>query len=395
MNSRSLVCLFALSLFWGCSSPRPLGLQCEDTVAVKRTAAARQSGIRDDVRQILESEVRSPAFNKRRLETGLQVVRLNVLALSAGGPWGAFGAGFLNAWREQGAADPARDDMQIVTGVSTGAVMSTYAFLGREYDSRLADEYQNTENKDIFKKRWIVAALFSNSLNDTAPLRKKLKERLNADVLNAVSEEHRKTRRLYVGAVDLDSGEFSTFELTSMADSARTNREACYQTAVLASAAIPIVFPPVFMDKAMYVDGGARYHLVLLKDLKVAIEEFEHAHPGLTVEKRLFVVVNGDLEFRPAHTDNGLLPIASQTASIATDQLVSDSVRRQFYDGPALGFKVFYVSAKGHQCAPPVAQGDYFDKTFMRCLYAYGHALGLTPNPWNDSDAEIPRASTH
>ena len=62
------------------------------------------------------------------------VVRYPHLALSGGGSNGAFGAGFLNGWSATGR----RPVFKIVTGVSTGALMAPFAFLGPQYDARAA-----------------------------------------------------------------------------------------------------------------------------------------------------------------------------------------------------------------------------------------------------------------
>jgi predicted acylesterase/phospholipase RssA len=48
------------------------------------------------------------------------------LALSGGGANGAFGAGFLKGWTDTGQ----RPVFKIVTGVSTGAMLAPFAFLG-------------------------------------------------------------------------------------------------------------------------------------------------------------------------------------------------------------------------------------------------------------------------
>jgi hypothetical protein len=56
--------------------------------------------------------------------------KYNVLALSGGGSYGAFSAGLLNGWTASGQ----RPQFDIVSGVSTGALIATYAFLGSKYD---------------------------------------------------------------------------------------------------------------------------------------------------------------------------------------------------------------------------------------------------------------------
>ncbi len=81
------------------------------------------------------------------------VVRYAHLALSGGGANGAFGAGFLNGWTTTGT----RPVFKTVTGVSTGALMAPFAFLGPSYDNALREFYTTTSSRDIF----IVGSLFS------------------------------------------------------------------------------------------------------------------------------------------------------------------------------------------------------------------------------------------
>ena len=59
------------------------------------------------------------------------------LAVSGGGDNGAFGAGLLNGWSETGT----RPEFKMVTGVSTGALIAPFAFLGPSYDAALREVY--------------------------------------------------------------------------------------------------------------------------------------------------------------------------------------------------------------------------------------------------------------
>ena len=64
-----------------------------------------------------------------------------VLALSGGGQWGAFGAGFMKGWTDRGETEPRRPDFRVVTGTSTGSLIATFAFLGSDFDETLRDAY--------------------------------------------------------------------------------------------------------------------------------------------------------------------------------------------------------------------------------------------------------------
>src|SRR5688572_32969827 len=79
---------------------------------------------------------------------GMVKPELNILVLSGGGADGAFGAGVLVGWSETGL----RPRFDVVTGVSTGALMATLVFLGSEYDPVLKDVYTTVSSDDIYKK---------------------------------------------------------------------------------------------------------------------------------------------------------------------------------------------------------------------------------------------------
>ena len=87
------------------------------------------------------------------------------LAISGGGDNGAYGAGFLNGWTASGT----RPEFKVVTGISTGALIAPFAFLGPKYDYVLERVYTTTAQKDIFKKRGIVKGIFGDAHGGHTP----------------------------------------------------------------------------------------------------------------------------------------------------------------------------------------------------------------------------------
>jgi len=76
-----------------------------------------------------------------------------------------------------------------VTGVSTGALMATHAFLGSEFDDGL-QIFRRVNTEDILRPRGFLAALTQDALFDSEPLRERLLEYLTDDVLDAVVREY-------------------------------------------------------------------------------------------------------------------------------------------------------------------------------------------------------------
>ena len=82
------------------------------------------------------------------------------LALSGGGMYGAYSVGVLAGWTAAGT----RPTFDVVTGVSTGALVATFAFLGPEYDPVMTRMYTSVTDRDIYRRRRVGAILWSDSV---------------------------------------------------------------------------------------------------------------------------------------------------------------------------------------------------------------------------------------
>jgi len=221
--------------------------QCEP-VATRARGADDLADLNGAVRQRLRARAAEASFN--------------VLVLSGGGAYGAWGAGVLDGWRD---ATSPRPPFDIVTGISTGALLATFAFLGTpDDDDAMRRAFTTTTNDDVYRKKFLLAALFSDSLYSTAPFEELLERYLPDETLGRVAEAGRQGRRLYVGTVDLDEGTLAIWNMTELAAAGQFD---LYRRVIRAAAAIPVLFPPVMLDGKMHVDGGARSQLFLRKRL--------------------------------------------------------------------------------------------------------------------------------
>jgi predicted patatin/cPLA2 family phospholipase len=305
----------------------------------------------------------------------------DILVLSAGGQYGAYGAGFLAGWGERTDLTPNRGDIDMVTGVSTGAMMATYAYLGAsleatvraKYDQLLKEQYTTLHNEDVFRKRGLLELLWANSIYDTAPLRARIEQFITTDVLQAVVTEHERSNRLlFVGAVNVDTGQFEYFDLVAIAQQAKPENLTCYRAAVLASAAIPAAFTPVFINNWMYVDGGARRHAFFLEQAAAAL-------PG--VGGNLFGILHGDLTIPTARTGNNLIGVVSRTVSIGTDQLMLDSA--YYVDAKARRWHYSPNWTAATETGCKTEGSDQFDPDLGTCLWKAGYARATRdPHPW-------------
>ena len=122
------------------------------------------------------------------------------LAISGGGADGAFGAGLLVGWTRTGN----RPMFQMVTGISTGALIAPFAFLGPDYDPILKAVYTTISTKDILIERPLLKILGADAVADSTPLWALIQRYVGDEVVAAIAAAHRTGRRLFIGTSDLD-----------------------------------------------------------------------------------------------------------------------------------------------------------------------------------------------
>ena len=122
--------------------------------------------------------------------------------MSGGGDNGAFGAGLLNGWTETGT----RPEFKMVTGVSTGALIAPFAFLGPQLRSRACARSTRRSLPTGFSVRaGICAALFDDAMADTSPLADVIAKYADEKMFAAIAREYNEGRLLLIGTTDLDA----------------------------------------------------------------------------------------------------------------------------------------------------------------------------------------------
>jgi patatin-like phospholipase len=216
-----------------------------------------------------------------------------MLMLSGGGGYGAWGAGLLNGWT-QANGRPAFD---AVMGISTGAIIGTFAFLGKsEDDATLRKLYTETTPGDVYRSKPLLwALLFSSAIRDTWPLRDLIEKHVTNRVIDRVGEEGRKERLFVIGTVDAEVGIFRPWDMTALAMSDAADRYDRYRALLLASTAYPVLFPPVLIDNALHIDGGTREQIFGHIVGKTTIEAYMTLDPKPTRKPQAYLIVNGQL----------------------------------------------------------------------------------------------------
>ncbi len=315
------------------------------------------------------------------------VVHYAHLALSGGGANGAFGAGFLTGW----SSAKNRPVFKIVTGVSTGALMAPFAFLGPSYDGALREFYTTTSTRDIF----IIGSLFNlakrlltdEALTDTGPLATLITRHVDADLVRRVADAHDRGRRLYIGTVNLDSLRFVVWNMGLIAKSDRPEALDLFRRVMLASASIPIVFPPVYFDveadgrryDEMHVDGAVGARVFYNEGLFAPSIIRQRGGHGGEGREDIFVIHNGQLFPEPRPTRRTILGIATR---------VLDATGRSAVIGDL--FRIYTVAqrqdARFHWVTIPdgieMAGEEVFDPVSMTALFEVGYRSAAAGANW-------------
>ena len=380
----------------GCASTRPGEPPPSDKSYVLPWGAVPietwDSAVESSLKQELSDGINIRAKTQKALQTDPEKpVAYRMLALSGGGAWGAYGAGVLTGWTAAGT----RPEFDVVTGVSTGAMMATFAFLGSEYDDALY-RYKKLRSEDIFKPRFGLSKLFSDALNDTAPLRKLIAKLIDESVLEAVAREHAKGRRLFIGTTNLDAGAFTVWNMGGIASSNRPDKLERYREITLASTSVPLVFPPVYFPVEadgesywqMHVDGGARETVFFYDAVEEVIKAYAAAGLDISdVHGEVYVINN-----RPIYAKTTYEAVEPRTLSIAKASIgslmrknVVSSLYRLWVQALIyeMDFHLAYIPPDFKLSDNPIN----FDQDEMQRLFELGYNKSINGKAWDSQRA--------
>ena len=327
----------------------------------------------------------SPAFleriklrQKQIRRSGIAQRDMTVLSLSGGGSDGAFGAGFLAGWTDRGD----RPEFEIVSGVSTGALIAPLAFLGPDYDEELKEFYTTVTTEDILRKRFIGGLLFGGaSLTSSEPFAGIIADIITPEFLDKVAREHKKGRRLFVITTNIEAERPVLWDLGQIAAYRSPQALQLFRSVILASASIPGAFPPVPIDvvaggstyNELHVDGGTTTN-VFLAPLNVSLP-----YRGSDRRARIYVIRNGKLS--PEYKT--LEPVTLQIAGRAITTLIkyqnnADIRRIQILARRnGSGFQMVSIPTEFD-----MESEEPFDRAYMNALYDYGYSAGLSGKLW-------------
>jgi predicted acylesterase/phospholipase RssA len=307
----------------------------------------------------------------------------NILVLSGGGAYGAFSAGVLAGWTESGT----RPSFDVVTGVSTGALVATLAFLGPEYDPFLKRFYTTVTDKDVYARKSEIAALFSESFRESKPLAKLIEAVVDPKLLKAIAVEHAKGRRLYVGTTHLDARRLVVWDMGEIAARGTPLDLALFRQVLLASASIPGFFPPVPIHvevdgkptEELHVDGGVTAS-VFFRPPHVARDRLRQLGDRPLEGSNVYIVVAGKLYADPGCVERRLLPIAADSISALLYSKCRGDLFQLYALALATGMNYRMTAVPPDLDVPRDATS--FDPAVMSWLYEVGRKQARAGNEW-------------
>jgi predicted patatin/cPLA2 family phospholipase len=383
-SRKILIIIFILSalLMSGCATSykrNPLPEAYGDIAQIPYIPYARFWG--DKVPSWLQEKIDDIKEEIRQSESDTKYISSDYLAISGGGANGAFGAGMLVGWTTAGS----RPEFRVVSGISTGAIIAPFAFLGPRYDAQLKKLFTTISTKDILEKRSLFSILTADSASDTTPLREMLEDVIDVKVLEDIVVEHDKGRRLLIGTTNLDANRPVIWNIGIIAKSGAPNALKLVRKILLASASIPGLFPPVYIEveadshryDEIHVDGGTSSQVFLYPaslDMRWMMRQV-----GLKGKSRIFVIRNSRIEPDWKTIKPKIFPILNRSiSSLIRTQGIGDLYRIYLSaqrDG--MDYNVAFIPSDFKE-----EPKEEFDPEYMGKLFDLGYEMAQNGFQW-------------
>jgi len=370
----SFICLVSLFALQGCAG-----------IAVSESTSPvdRQPPVEMPLTiRTLDTEHRFSQLSSAAVAERLRALRprepLNILALSGGGAAGAFGAGAVAGLTRSGS----RPEFAVVTGVSVGALVAPYAFLGPTWDTQLLAAFTSGTGEHLLQPRGL-GALFGSSLYRGAPLKRLVDSHLSDTMIQAVAREADKGRLLLVATTDVATGESVVWDLGSIARNGGPNARTLFRDVLVASASVPGMFPPVVIrvhgdgvphDEA-HVDGAATMPFFVPPSFVQAPREAIDGAQGAAV----YVIIDGPLGEASRTTRLTARAILSRSIHAGLDHLLLTTLELTAATAQLQGATLQYSAVPG--AYPSLDPFDFRTGT-LRPLFRYADECAQAGRLW-------------
>jgi hypothetical protein len=305
-----------------------------------------------------------------------------MLAISGGGANGAYGAGLLSGWSRAGT----RPEFRVVTGISTGAVIAPFAFLGSGHDATLKEFYTKYSTRDLARIRRLP---FSNSFASARPMERLIERYFDAKLLKEIGVEYNKGRRLYVGTTNLDAQRLAIWDMGKIASKGDENALKLFRKIILASASMPIAFQPVYLHAQvdnkiydeMHVDGGISKQVFFLYDVLQGVEKaLREKRIDFSANKyEIYIIRNGYVDSVYKEIPDRISSIAERTVdTLLNAQSIGDLYQLYMFAREGRGdFNLAYIPATHVSKAK-----EPFDPAEMKALFDLGFEAAANGYEW-------------
>lgn len=382
---KKLTLCVMMTLLTGCSSLKQynaLPQNLESQVEMPGFKNVRAWADRPSVH--LENSARAAVTEERNANHGKMAPEMDALALSGGGSDGAFGAGYLCGWTKTGH----RPRFKVVTGISTGALISPFAFLGPAYDAQLERVYTTMSENQIYKQYSIFTILTSliklqtlSSLATNEPLRELIKKEITMDMLRKIAAEHKKGRRLLVGTTQFNAQRLVIWNMGELATYNTPEALALFHKILLSSAAIPVTFPPEYFKviangksyDEMHVDGGIEVQVMLYENAVLPFSKAIDLKYRVDRPKKLFIIRNEKIYPEWQQVTPKLKDMAVRSIdSLIKSQGIGDLYRLYTYSlRDDIEYNLVYIPASFKE-----TEDHPFDNAYMRKVFKLGYNMG-------------------
>lgn len=329
---------------------------------------------RDPIAEIKRRTARMPrlARNAKTVD-GRKIV--DTLALSGGGSDGAFGAGVLAGWTKRGD----RPEFQVVTGVSAGAIIAPFAYLGPSEDPKLHAIWTQYKQDQVATPE-ILSGLFGGpALSSTAPLQNLIAHYVDRPFLDRIATQYKRGRVLLVLTTNLDAQRPVVWNMGEIALNRSPQAIELFRKVILASAAIPAAFPPVKIEveaggkmyDELHVDGGTTRE-VFVSPVDAPIKAFDALYDRPPI-RRYFIIKNG----KATPDQEVVKPTTLQIAGRSISTLIKSQNIGEVYH-------IYRVALDGGAdfnflAVPPsfnYKTKEIYDPKYQAALYAKGVEVG-------------------
>lgn len=311
-------------------------------------------------------------------------LQYSILILSGGGENGAFGAGVLYGWTKSGK----RPKFKLVTGISTGALIAPFAFLGPKYDEKLKQVYTEISGKDIYDAKNIFAIFSDESVADSAPLKNLVKSSVTDEMIKEIGKAHQAGRRLYIGTTYLDADRLTVWNMGKIAASGRDDAAQLFRDIMVASSSLPGIFPPVYLDTfindqrydEMHVDGGLKSQMIYYgATMNMAAAREQVYGKKKSTKSQIYIIRNGKFSPEPKPVSREVSDILGRTISSMTKSSgVGDLYRiYSFTKRDGVGFNFIAMPASYEKKSE-----EPFDTEDMNRLFNIGYDMSINGIDW-------------